>query len=93
MYEICFLSKVTVTSVGVMAPRVMDIAGEFCRKHQLTRDPAMNPVMVLATFDGRRFLANNVSIMATHADISMTIPTEHDHCQHETELSISQVKL
>ncbi len=43
--------------------------------HQLTHDPAMNPVMVLATFDVIQFLAKNVGIVAKCADTLPTFPT------------------
>ena len=40
--------------------------------HQLTRDAAMNPVMASATFDVSKFLADNVGIVATRADMPPT---------------------
>ena len=35
----------------VMEPRVLDMAGSRVLTQQLTRDPALNPVTALATFD------------------------------------------
>jgi len=41
-----------------------------------TRDPAMNSVTVSATFDIGRFLADNVGVVPTCADMSPTFPTK-----------------
>ena len=41
-----------------------------------TRDPAMNSVTVSATFDVGRFLADNVGVVPTRADMSPTFPTK-----------------
>ncbi len=41
----------------------------------------MNPVMALATFDIGQFLADNVSVMATHANMPPTFPTKHSFKQ------------
>ena len=70
----------TVTSVRVMATRVMDMAGSRAATHQPTHDPAMNSVTVLTTFGVSQFLADNVGIMATNADILPTFPTKK--CRH-----------
>ena len=43
---------------------------------QPTHDPALNPVMALATFDVSRFLAVNFRIVATRADMSLPFPTK-----------------
>ena len=52
-------------------------------EHKPTRDPgspahgpAMNSVTVSATFDVGRFLANNVGVVPTRADMSPTFPTK-----------------
>ncbi len=42
----------------------------------LSHDPAPNPVTALATFDISQFLADNVSIMVTRADMLPTFPTK-----------------
>ncbi len=44
--------------------------------HQLTRDPAMNLVTASVTFNMGRFLADNVGIVVTHADMLPTFPTK-----------------
>ena len=41
-----------------------------------TCDPAMNSVTVSATFDIGRFLADNVGVVPTCADMSPTFPTK-----------------
>ena len=50
------------------------MAGQFAATHQWTHDPAMNPVMALATLDV--IFANNVSVVVTSADMSLTFPTK-----------------
>ena len=41
-----------------------------------TRDPAMNPVMALATFHVGQFLEDIVGVAATRGDMSATFPTK-----------------
>ena len=41
-----------------------------------TRDPAMNSVIALATFDVCQFLADNVGVVLTCPDMSPTFPTK-----------------
>ena len=48
-----------------------------------THDPAMNPVRASTTFDAGQFLANNVGIMATHADMLPKFPTKQSHQHHK----------
>ena len=46
---------------------------------QLTRDPAMNPVTASVTFDIGGYLAKNVGIVVTCADMLPTFPTKYHH--------------
>ena len=43
---------------------------------QLTHDPAMNPVTASVTFGVNQFLADNVDIAATRANMLPTFPTK-----------------
>ena len=52
------------------------LLGSHAVTHQLTSDPALNLVTALATFDIGQFLANNVVIMETNADMLPTFPTK-----------------
>ncbi len=45
---------------------------------QSTRDPATNPVTVLATFDVGQFLPDNFGIVATHTEMLLTFPTKQN---------------
>ena len=58
----------------------------LCHEHEPTRDPgsptrdpAMNSVTALATFDVGRFLADNVGVAPTRRDMSPTFPTKLTH--------------
>jgi hypothetical protein len=53
----------------------MDMAWQSCFD-TLTHDPTTNPITVLATFDVGRFLANNVGVVATRANMLPTFPTK-----------------
>ena len=46
------------------------LLGSCAGTRQPTRDRAMNPMMALKTFDVSRFLANNVGIVVTGANIN-----------------------
>ena len=50
--------------------------GSHVLTHQPTWDPAMNPVMALATFDISQFLADNVGVMVTCAKMLLTCPAK-----------------
>ena len=52
--------------------------GRLALTRQLTCDPTPNPVMALVTFDIGQFLGDNVGIVMTHSDTSLTFPTKNN---------------
>ena len=56
--------------------------------HQPTHDPATNPVTAPATFDGGRFLADNVGNVVTRADMLSTFPTKVSTCHLQTSYTL-----